>query len=126
MLNYFLQPLWFEESVTNYVKNNTLGTVSAYLPSKDRVVNEYPVISAEEAKKLLLSGKCHSPAVLNVGLLLKEDGIKHTELVYNRSDTGTCMPFWCFWISADGAYYPCYVPAVEEKHLDTSAIPGWK
>ncbi len=129
ILNRFLYPVRFAESVYEYIPRGTLGGIYAYLPIESSLVNEYPIISIEEAKALLLEKKCYCPGTLNLDMLIKEEAICKAELVYNNdAEGGTCMPFYCFWLKApdeEYAYYSCYVPAVEERYLDTSSFPNW-
>lgn len=129
ILNRFLYPVRFAESVYEYIPRGTLGGIYAYLPTGNSLVNEYPVISIEEAKAFLLDKKCYCPGSLNLDLLIKEEAICKVELVYNRDDEGgACMPFYLFWLKApdeEYAYYSCYVPAVKEQYLDASSFPSW-
>lgn len=134
VINYYLYPVKFfeavnAESIDDIIPKGTLGMINAYVKAGNSTADEYPVISTEEAKRLLLEKKCYCPGTLNLDLLIKEEAIGKVELVYNRdTEGGVCMPFYCFWLKSpdeEYAYYSCYVPAVEEQYLDTSDIPSW-
>lgn len=93
-------------------------------------IGDYPIISADKAKELLLQGKY----VTSVAQwdMPGEEYIAKVELIYrNGSRNEVYIPYYRFYIELPGAerdggmktYGAYYVPAVEEKYI--SNMPLW-
>lgn len=98
-----------------------------YLACAEEVGN-YPVITVEQAKELLLSGyysKYGEDGDTQVGPALPEDTIiKDVTLTYSFTDN-YYVPYYRFEISNqevdDGMYHPkqyCFVPAIEAQYIN--------
>lgn len=126
------------ETIVNFSLNNTrlctddngdLFVIWAYSNDGCEKIGDYPIISAEEAKTLLVGGNYLSSLDYRI---TGEEEIAKTELVY-RSGIGyeTVMPFYRFLVevnsekngqtaeSADGKrlFAAFYVPAVRGEYL---------
>ncbi len=93
-------------------------------PDLSDVIGEYPIISADEAQELLLSGNYASSVPYEVS---GPDAIQTVELCYRNDQTATWVPYYRFWVEIPayenqqklglrqfGAYY---VPAVEGRYI---------
>lgn len=84
-----------------------------------KLVGEYPIISATKARKEVLTGKW-SPD----GTVPAEEDICRSELVYCTDISGLTMPYYCFYlyrgeISNNEHEIECrYVPAVAREYLN--------
>lgn len=88
-------------------------------------LGEYPIITPQEARDLLLQGSYITAAQTAPA----EEAIVQTELFYiNLNTQEYLMPYYCFWVKSppeegvelpDGlsVYDPYYVPAVERQYL---------
>lgn len=126
-----------EEQVLNYNFNRTVfyGTedgevwlVRRYQPDLSQKVGDYPIITADAAKDLLLSGSY----VTSVPYLLSEEMcVERVELVYKSGALQKYyMPYYRFYVEIpeleqDGlkTYGAYYVPAVESQYI--SNMPKW-
>ena len=96
-------------------------------------LEEYPIISAEDARQLLLNGHYFSQGSKN--FTFSEEHIDSVELMYPSSQhPETIIPYYCFYVedtnttfntSADPEliknltiYRKCYVPAVDEEYIE--------
>lgn len=113
---------------------SVLVTIDIYKGDELEIYGNYPIISEEEAEKLLLDGKCYTSSEIWVPFEIDKDAIKKVVLTYNsnppleRYDT-MFMPFYCFWLELPGedesseladeltTYWPLYVPAIDESFL---------
>lgn len=88
------------------------------------VIGEYPIVSADAAQELLLSGNYATSVPYAVS---GADAIQKVELCYRNDRTATWVPYYRFWVeipayenqeklglSQFGAYY---VPAVESRYI---------
>ncbi len=127
-----------EDKIINYNFNKTifwhdeegsLGGITVYRPDLSEKVGDYPVISAEEARELLINGNYITTVPYEMP---GENYIAKVELVY-RDDTYAQyhMPYYKFYVELPeekrehglkdyGAYY---VPAIEGKYI--SDMPAW-
>lgn len=110
------------------------GKLESFSKSNDlrysaRLLGNYPIISAEEAKELLLDGRYFSsvPAEeLKTGEIRAEDVVK-AELIYRSGNLSQIyQPYYCFYVQLQGSYVQAeglqsvgcfYVPAVEAEYL---------
>lgn len=93
-------------------------------PDLTHVVGEYPVITAEEARELLLNGNYVTSVPYE---LPGESSIRRTELCYRKDDTRTNIPYYRFWVEVPSyasaeelglhTYGAYYVPAVEGSYI---------
>lgn len=87
-------------------------------------VGDYPIISPEEATKLLTEGRFYGSFTENIvqNGKLSEDVIVSAELIY-RSNDNYYLPFYRFCVKTENGegdmngYGALYVPAVEEMYL---------
>lgn len=90
-------------------------------------VGDYPIITAKEAKKLLLSGNFVTSVPYDFP---GGEYVKKVELIY-RTDAGYYIPYYRFYVElpeaereggmkTNGAYY---VPAVKEEYIEN--MPLW-
>lgn len=99
--------------------------------NRTKPVGNYPIVTAEEARKLLLAGN-YITTVPHAIMGQDESLIRRVELVYRTSRYDeTFMPYYRFYVELPemeregglktyGAYY---VPAVESRYL--TALPVW-
>jgi len=92
------------------------------------VIGEYPLITAKEAKELLLEGKyittCPDP-------IAGEEYVKDVELIYRTGRLEYYIPYYRFyvempqWKTENGlnTYGAYYVPAIEQQYI--ADIPQW-
>lgn len=104
--------------------------------------DDYPIISAEEAREQLLSGNFYSEADEDESLHPSDENIACVELVYDTTNSEIRMPYYRFWVSVPqdyidrhislfstelieaGAmpYFSFYVPAIQADYLDTTNV----
>ncbi len=98
--------------------------------SRTEKIGDYPIISADKARELLLQGKYVTSVVQ--WDMPGEEYIARVELVYRASDRNEFyIPYYRFYIELPEAeregglktYGAYYVPAVEEKYI--SNMPLW-
>lgn len=90
-------------------------------------VGDYPIITAKEAKKLLLSGNFVTSVPYDFP---GGEYVKKVELIY-RTDAGYYIPYYCFYVELPEAereggmktYGAYYVPAVKEEYIEN--MPLW-
>lgn len=109
--------------------NGRLSSINIYVTDLSQKIGDYPIITSEKAKELLLQNKYISSCPYE---LPGEEYIAKVELVYRNSiHDETLMPYYRFLVELTeqeranglkdfGAYY---VPAVEEKYI--SNMPLW-
>lgn len=144
---YLQQSYWIEfydraedmvQRIINYNFNRTafycddqgrLYLARSFRPDLSRMVVEYPIITAEEAKELLRKGNYITTAPYEMP---GEEFIGKVELVYRAGEREKYyMPYYRFYVELpeaamdDGlkAYGAYYVPAVESAYL--SDMPVW-
>jgi hypothetical protein len=144
---YLQQSYWIEfydraedmvQRIINYNFNRTafycddqgrLYLARSFRPDLSRMVGEYPIITAEEAKELLRKGNYITTAPYEMP---GEEFIGKVELVYRAGEREKYyMPYYRFYVELpeaamdDGlkAYGAYYVPAVESAYL--SDMPVW-
>ena len=144
---YLQQSYWIEfydraedmvQRIINYNFNRTafycddqgrLYLARSFRPDLSRMVGEYPIITAEEAKELLRKGNYITTAPYEMP---GEEFIGKVELVYRAGERERYyMPYYRFYVELpeaamdDGlkAYGAYYVPAVESAYL--SDMPVW-
>ena len=126
------------QRIINYNFNRTafycddqgrLYLARSFRPDLSRMVGEYPIITAEEAKELLRKGNYITTAPYEMP---GEEFIGKVELVYRAGERERYyMPYYRFYVELpeaamdDGlkAYGAYYVPAVESAYL--SDMPVW-
>ena len=130
-----------EERIVNYNFNQVSFILSSeeegiwliriHKPNLSKKVGDYPIISVEKARELLLDGYF----ITSVPFGLPEaDYIAKAELIYRYGEGEKYyMPYYRFYVEIpeekgrafDGAktYGAYYVPAVESKYL--SGLPVW-
>ena len=132
---------WVEDSIQNIINYNfnrvtfycddqgELFLARNYRPDLSRMVGEYPVITAAEARELLLQGNYITTVPYEMP---GEEFIGKVELVYRTGEREQYyMPYYCFYVElpeaamGDGlkAYGAYYVPAVESAYI--SDMPVW-
>lgn len=90
-------------------------------------VGDYPIITAKEAKKLLLSGNFVTSVPYDFP---GGEYVKKVELIY-RTDAGYYIPYYRFYVELPEAereggmktYGAYYVPAVKEEYIEN--MPLW-
>ena len=144
---YLQQSYWIEfydraedmvQRIINYNFNRTafycddqgrLYLARSFRPDLSRMVGEYPIITAEEAKEFLRKGNYITTAPYEMP---GEEFIGKVELVYRAGERERYfMPYYRFYVELpeaamdDGlkAYGAYYVPAVESAYL--SDMPVW-
>ena len=89
-----------------------------------QVIGNYPIISVEEAKKLLLEG--HYATSYGMSYVVDENDIKGVELMYRLYGLEEYhMPYYRFWIEVPqekqenglNCYVAYYVPAIESQYI---------
>lgn len=127
ILNYNFYQIGFH---SDYENDGKLKTIIIYKPDLSQKIGDYPIISVDEAKKLLANGNY----ITNVPYEFSElEYIKKTELVYRISyREKTYIPYYRFYVelSEDKFYTPqglkhygfYYVPAVEGKYIENMPI----
>ncbi len=117
LLNYGLGKTTFSISggrLTGIFIEDTLSCVEK--------VGDYPVISEEEALKMLLRGE----NINYYGLEnIDEDDVKKVELRYSQGSESHLLPYYWFYVTdphweKEGSYILCFVPAIDSKY-----ISGW-
>lgn len=93
-------------------------------PDLSGVIGEYPIISASEARTLLLNGSYVSSVPYEVG---GEDAIRSVELCYRKDHSQVWIPYFRFWVEVPSetsleqiglnTYGAYYVPAVESRYI---------
>ena len=109
--------------------NGDLSIISIYQPNLSKKIGDYPIISSEQAKELLLTGNYISTVPYR---LSGTEFIKKVELIYRTgAHEEYYMPYYRFYVELPkeeqknglktyGAYY---VPAVESSYI--SNMPAW-
>ena len=110
-----------------------LPTEATFDPKSDcavpdcwRLIGNYPVISLDEAKHLVLGGDYLLPYTVK-DLALSESVLNRVEVVYLTDQyRGLLEPFYRFWIPMSSGeklseYYAVYVPAVKAEYRDPDA-----
>lgn len=137
LLEFFDAPEDKTEQIVNYNFNrvgfygNTDGTLflaRVFRPDLSKKIGDYPIISAEQAKELLLNGHYMTTVPYEIS---EEELIKKVELVYqdNRYQE-YYIPFYRFYVELPekqlenglksyGAYY---VPAIESSYISDMPI----
>ena len=129
ILNYNFNRVQF------YVLGGTLDLFRVYHPDLSDVVGDYPIISTEEARKLLTD---HVYATTVPYDFPGEEYIRHCELVYRDNTYETYfLPYYCFYVELPqeqehsayqtyglNTYGAYYVPAVEGKYIEN--MPVWE
>lgn len=98
-------------------------------PDLSKKLGDYPIISPEQAKELLLKGHYFTTVTCGIS---EATQIKKTELLYRTGEQEKCyMPYYRFYVElpekeqANGlkTYGAYYVPAVESSYI--SNMPKW-
>lgn len=121
----------FADEIINYNFNRVefycnddgeLYLIRIYRSNFSDKLGDYPIISAEEAKELLLDGNYYSTVPYPIS---DEELVKKVELVYRANRYEECyMPYYRFYVELpemeiDGLknYGAYYVPAVESSYI---------
>lgn len=118
-----------------YLLDGTLDLFRVFHPDLSDVVGNYPIISAEEAKALLID---HVYATTVPYDFPGEEYIRHCELVYRDNAYETYfLPYYRFYVELPqeqesepftkyglNTYGAYYVPAVEGKYIEN--MPVWE
>ncbi|HIZ55289.1 MAG TPA: hypothetical protein H9671_03675 [Firmicutes bacterium] len=109
--------------------NGELFIARIYQPNLSKKLGDYPIISSEQAKELLLNGNYITTVPYAIS---GAEFIKKVELIYRTGKYEEYyMPYYCFYVELPeeerenglktyGAYY---VPAVESSYI--SNMPTW-
>ncbi len=109
--------------------NGNLYLARIFQPDLSQKIGDYPIISSEQAKELLLDGKYVTSAQYKMP---GEEYVKRVELVYRIGQNDKYyMPYYRFYVELpeeeqeDGlkTYGAYYVPALEEQYI--SNMPNW-
>lgn len=101
--------------------------ITDQLSTKCEYIGDYPLLTAEQARERLLSGRYSE--YLSNDLLITESSIKRVEGVYNAGyDEKYLQPYYCFYIEVDSAngvnqYKKLYFPAIDpDGYQATDAV----
>lgn len=97
-------------------------------------LGDYPVISATEAKELLLAGSFFTEGTKS-DYRIEEKDIAGVELMYPTSiGYETIIPYYCFYMELDeepnslpdglARYRACYVPAIDSRYIENMPSYG--
>ncbi len=100
-------------------------------PDLSQKIGDYPILSADEAKKQLLNGNYYTTVPAEIP---GEEAVEHVELVYRAEATLDCfMPFYKFYVNIPElsknmdfpihTYGIFYVPAVSPEYLNDLPEP---
>ncbi len=127
-----------EEQILNYNfdlaafycdDNGELFIARKWQADLSKKLGDYPIIRAEEAKKLLLNGNYITTVPYEIS---EAELIKKVELIYRTGRHEACyMPYYCFYVELPQearenglkSYGVYYVPAVESVYI--SNMPLW-
>lgn len=96
-----------------------------------QMIGNYPIISVEEAKKLLVEG--HYATSYDASYVPKEEYIRGVELMYRLYGREEYhMPYYRFWIEVPvekqenglNCYVAYYVPAIESQYITNMSTYG--
>ncbi len=120
-----------EEKIVNYSFNTVelycdelgLHTVWINRPDLSQKMGDYPLITLEEAKDLLLAGEYIDRGVTNP--IAGEEYIRKVELIYDTYDMAKYyLPYYCFYVEIPGTeqngltgFDTFLVPAVNGKYI---------
>ena len=125
MLNYNFHTIDF------YVIDGQLKHITFHHSSFSSEVGDYPIISVDEAEKLLRNG--NYIAFFPPQLIKENFSIVKCDLIYRMEVIDTYfVPYYCFYIELDqeahaaGAtsYGLCYVPAISSEYIETMPVNG--
>lgn len=103
--------------------NGKLSTIKIRKSDLSQKTGVYPIISTEEAERLLLDGHFQSSYI---DVKISKKNISHVQLVYENSIyVKEIAPYYKFFIegknidnkNGEKNFYVCYVPAVEGKYI---------
>lgn len=120
--NFYQVDLWADYE-------DRLRFIRIYHPDLSLKVGDYPIITVDKARKLLLAGSYITSVPFEIP---SKDSIKKVELVYYTGELEEYfMPFYCFYVEVPDeepleglkTYGIYYVPAVEGRYLTN--MPVW-
>lgn len=125
MLNYNFHTIDF------YVGDGQLQHITFHHASFSSEVGDYPIISVDEAEKLLRNG--NYIAFFPPQLIKENFSIVKCDLIYRMEANDTyVVPYNCFYIEIDQeayaagatAYGVCYVPAISSEYIEAMPVNG--
>lgn len=131
IVNYNFNKIYFSGST-----GVEFSTIDICQPDLSQKLGDYPIISVEKAKELLVAGNYYGAVTTKIS-----DGefvpfshfpgleyVKKVELVYlPGSDHNIFIPYYCFYV--DDSYYVdlngnYYVPAIESQYITNMPVNG--
>lgn len=119
----------FNNWYTHFYDNGDLFIMRFYKADLSDKMGDYPIITANEAKELLMEGRYITTVCEEI---ISKKYVKKVELVYRKTPHEQYyMPYYRFYVELPSmekdngmkVYGAYYVPAVEEKYL--TDIPVW-
>ncbi len=127
IFNYSLKNVNFSSD-----EQNGLSGIYMYYTNEPKKVGDYPIISVQKARELLLDGKYFTDSIPEN---VSEDKIKRVELIYRNAPWEKYnIPYYRFYVELSerspfeienglNSYGSYYVPAIEDKYF--ANVPEW-